>query len=246
MFNRGFDFLEKRPDDSLYLTASKITFYIPQDNFVHELSREVGNTVITIASIYVDVFAMDDSDPELFRLNIPVDIQITYQDKTTVVLDFDGEGKKTYIAYTNYRNQMIFESDIHVKSLESAKGFIDVINSGKLNNDIKYGAELLKLYKDNDLLNGINFSVPSTLIEAMLGEMCRDSSDYHIPFRITAGSTGKEQGYSFAKIKSLAQITSVFAALSFENMNLSIINSVNLTRSGRKQTTQPIEKIIHY
>lgn len=105
---------------------------------------------------------------------------------------------------------------------------------------------MLKLYKDNDAFNSISFQVPSTLIEAMLGEMCRDKDELTKPFRVIAGETGKLLGYQFVKIKSLAQITSVFAALSFEDMNMSIINSVNLTRSGRKQTNQPIEKIIHY
>lgn len=245
MFLNGTDFLKDAADGSVILNAAKIAFYVPASNFVAELSTEIGNTVKTIATLFVDVWPTETSEPELFRIDIPVQISVMFSEKNQVTEDFDGTGTVKYNVYYAIRNEVVFPSKIHVQSIESAKLFINALNGAKLSTDIEYNS-ILDAYKENARLNGVKFGVPSILIEAMISEMTRDKDDITIPFRIKAGSTGQQKGYQFAKIKNLAQVTSVFAALSFENMNMSIISSVNLTRSGRKQVVQPIEKVIHY
>jgi hypothetical protein len=47
-------------------------------------------------------------------------------------------------------------------------------------------------------------------------------------------------------IKKIAEVSSVFNAISFENLNQAIQTSVKSTRSGRKQRISPVEKTIFY
>ena len=97
-------------------------------------------------------------------------------------------------------------------------------------------------------MHGIKFKVQSVLIEAMASEMIRYKKNEAIPFRMVMHlkNVDMKNDYFIMPIKDIARTTSVFNALSFEDIKKSMQASVLMTRSGQAQRQSPVETVLKY
>ena len=122
--------------------------------------------------------------------------------------------------------------------------FLTMATGGKIPDTVPYSQRVQLLF-DNLDLNGTNLKLPFTLIEIMISELARDSKDLAVPFRIQAAA-GKEFGYEQISVKELAMNNSTFSALTFEDLNHAIINSVNKTITNSPERDTPVETVVKY
>jgi len=79
--------------------------------------------------------------------------------------------------------------------------------------------------------------------------LCRDKKDLTQPFRKEIGKDKAgitQYDYENINLKRLPPLSSTFTAITFEDMNQSLISSIKKNRNGEKEVDSPIEKTIKY
>jgi hypothetical protein len=83
----------------------------------------------------------------------------------------------------------------------------------------------------------------------IIAELCRYKSNIEVPFRMMIGKDNAkvtEYDYNNINLKKLPSINSTFNAMTFEDINQSIISSIKKTRNKETENPSPVEKIIKY
>lgn len=238
------DIFNKMKDGSLQAQAAEILFFIPVQYFNSKTAVWLGEKVSTLGVIYIQAKMTDTSKPRLFQLTQPIPITIPFTERYKTKVALGKSEVQEYEVVKVKKGDIAISSTQHIQEVEAAKTFIDFFNQGKLPTDVPYD-ELPDLFRNAIQLNNMKLGVPAVLVDAMIGEMARDARDDTIPFRMTAGKNGGTTKYELMSIKNLAETSSVFAALSFENINKAVRTSVRKTRNGAVQQVSPVEKVLH-
>jgi hypothetical protein len=237
------DFL-KEVGDSMVVDATQIIIYIEKSFFDDGLAIELGEKIETTGLFYIGVKYTPTGTEKMFRFTAPVSLAINFKDRFSVTTGFEGADPVPYECARLLKGDIFVHNLNHVQDIDNAITFLKVFNLARIPRSMPYNS-LVELYKGAASFNGINFRVPSLLIEVIISELCRKATDNTQPFRLDAGK-GKTDGYKMIPIKKIAEVSSVFNAISFENLNQAIQSSVSSTRSGKKQRVSPIEKTIFY
>jgi hypothetical protein len=89
--------------------------------------------------------------------------------------------------------------------------------------------------------------VQSALIEGMIGELCRYSEDDTKPFRLALKDKNVTRDqFIMVNIKDVARLSSVFSAISFEDIKKSLESSVLMTRNNSEQAISPVETVLKF
>lgn len=237
-------FIRKEKNGSVTIICDEAIVYIPENYFDTKAATWTGEGCSTLGILVIE-FVVGEGKPKAFSLDIPLNVNIpSFRDKTKISKDF-GNGKLDYVGLHLAKNDKLTNSSRHIQTLDSIIDFLNLFNNGKLPTSINY-SELPQILKDSIQMNGMSTGVSSNMIEVMTAELSRLEKDETYPFRIQAGRTGAEKGYSFIGVKQLAEKTSVFSAVSFENINKAIRTSVERTRDKTEQYESPIEEIMYY
>jgi hypothetical protein len=115
----------------------------------------------------------------------------------------------------------------------------------KVDNNIPYPL-LSKIFTKNSTDNGVDLGVPIQIIDLIIYKVCRDKKDVSRPFGQIIGKNPKVSpiAYQFANMRDICGADSVFAALTFEDMNTMLDSSLNMTMNGDSQNLSPTEQII--
>lgn len=236
-------YLEETKEGRIIVKAAIMNIYIPVDYFDSGLSTFLGGVVNTIGSFYVGFKATDTSEEKLMKLDLPTIITINYSDQVKLSKKIEDE-EDDYYVLTLFKDEEFVSSTNKLVSLEDAQKYLDYLNQGKLPSNIPYN-EIVDMLKANMELNQISLPIPSGLLELMVGEMCRYKKDLAVPYRRVAGRTGNLKDYKMLNIKQLPKLNSVFAGLSFENINEAIISGLDITKNNRPQNISNVERIIY-
>jgi hypothetical protein len=237
------DFL-KEVNGSIICNTSEINVYIDKDYFENGLSVEMGDGIKTIGLFYIGVKSSPTSNEQIHRINIPAFVKINFPNRFESSNVFEGKDLAHYECAKLSQGDVFIYTTNHVQSIDSCIAFLKAFNLAKIPSAIPYD-DLVKMYKGAGEYNGINFGVPSLIVEIIISELCRNSTNINEPYRLVAG-TGKQGSYKMIPIKKIAEVSSVFNAIAFENMNQAIQSSVKITRSGKTQKVSPVEKTIFY
>lgn len=248
-------------DDNILVNVPYAEAYISSDLF-REIDKESeitatiayknGEAITAVGVFNMRFFADEDAPREsapLRTFNYPVPIT-TYPDEIleNVTLNLSGtndpEAAQKYTVLCYHRGNIMMARRIE-QSSDSCEKFLSMVMKGKIPNSIPYD-HLLKTWESNYEMNGLSPGVPSVIMQCILATQCRSKKDPAIPFRQEMG-TGKasQTGYVFANMRTVASHTSVFNALTFEDMSAMLTTSINMTRSGTKQARSPVEKVLH-
>jgi hypothetical protein len=230
-------------ENSIIVKAHTMRLYIPEEFFIDGIAEVFSNEIDTFTAIIVSFKNKEDSDEEFFFFDYGVSLRFNFKEETIIVNPFKELDYAKFHVFELYEGNKLINSLTKVQSLKDAQAFIDLLNGGKLPIDVPYSIIPEKI-KTNFNLNGMKLPVSSFIIEMLVSEVNRNPKDLHQPFRIIAGRTGADSGYFPLRLKSLPRVSSVFAALSFEDMNASIKASVVMTRNNTKQKQHPLESVI--
>lgn len=237
----------KVKDGYLYLEAGYLELYLPQYYLDHNIAKIIGSNINTLGFMNYKYYTKEGTKPtKIGVLNVPANVNLTPNDiifnvKDTIYPDGNiGE----YITLKFYTGDKIMRNNT-TKSLDNVVYFTNLLLAGKIDNNIPYDI-ITKGWVTNMTMNGVNFNVPSTILELIVSEMCRDKTNNERPFRKVVGKNPDTDmvAYYPSNIRTICSLNSVFAALTFEDMNSMLDASLNITAKGKKQNISPVEKII--
>lgn len=233
-----------KKDEFLVLTAPYMEVYIPTEFFDTGLAVNSGSFISTLGLLNARVFADGDSPGFLEILNLPTKITLYPNDMETKKLKLSPVlPEESYLVCKFYKNMPFMRKEL-VKSSDNAELFLNLLIRGKLPRNIPY-EKILTIWRKNLDLNGINFKVPSSILELIIREVYRDPK--------TGEPYGKERGkkpihewgrYTTANMRNICAKNSTFAAITFEDFDAMVTTSLNRKKQGKNQNISPIEKII--
>ena len=220
------DYLIKK--DLSLVAVENCKILLEKEDFKNGLAAEVDDTIETFG-----VFVITSEDgKDKFVANFPVVLTLNSYERETA-----GE----YIVLSYKKNDIIIDRMGFFKGPKPAIRFLDLLTTGKF--DTLDGEGLVKLFMDNLNLNGIGSGVQSEIIEAMVSEMVRWKKDPSVSYRMKYGKVPSDD-YQLMNIKEVARTTSVFSAISFEDVKKAVQAAVLITRTKQKQSYSPIEDVI--
>jgi len=223
-------YLQKK-DNSL-IVLKPIKLYIPKLNFESNLASIEDSNIIAFG-----IFSFESMDgKDKFDCRFPLRIKLNF-------FKMESEGDN-YIFYYE-KDDVIIEQMVFVDNVKEANAFMNLLNGAKIS--VSSPQELIDAFYGNMNLNKVRIKVPSELIEAMISEMVRWDKDIAIPFSTKVGTPGvKDSDFVLINIKDIPRVTSVFSAISFEDVKKALQASVFMTRTNQLQSIGPIETVLHY
>lgn len=239
----------KEDKDSLLVDVNYLEVYIPKDYFDdNKIAAIIGNTLSTFGIFYIGVFNSENDSFEsgkIYNINIPSTVVLTFTDSYYIKRKLKNNiDEKDYLVLTYKKNDMFIENLNVIKDGDNVDKFVKMLFGGKVPEDVPY-SKVLELFKEISSLNGMSFG-SSVISEFVLSELYRSKSDISKPLRLTPGGNYGENDYKAVNIKTIPSLNSTFTAISFEDINQSIISSIKKTRENEDEIESPIEKVIKY
>lgn len=235
----------------LYLSDGKLEIFTPQ-KYLGSINTIQGDKVIAMGLVPYKYYAKstDKKPTKVGVLNnptattfFPVDIE---QNVTDRIWDgvYDYSNENVYMKLTFTGGSRLMEQFV-VKNLDNVVDFADLLLSAKLDNNIPY-QYLSRAWIKNMDMNDVSLSIPATVVNMVIYELCRSVKNKDIRFASVIGKDPKVSpvAYTFANIRQICASNSVYTALAFEDMNAMLDSSLNMTIQGKEQKTSPVEQII--
>lgn len=225
--------------------------YIPKTNFEKGMSSFVGEYLETLGIFNFIVYTEGKESKEkgeLHALKLAFKIKIGYSSffstKAKLSDDLDED---SYMVFTLNRGDIFVLNTAQEKSSTNTKDVVSLIHGGNLPKSTPYG-DVLSSYVDAMNLNGVNLNSQMCIFEFIIAELCRYKNDLNIPFRMIIGKdpTTSEFDYTSINLKRLPSLNSTFGALTFEDINQSIISSLKKNKNGEEEKESPVEKVMKY
>jgi len=235
-------------DGKMIVGAKIMNYYIPSHYFDDDLAIIKADRVNSMGNFVVEFKDKEDSKGERFLFNLGLVNDFLFS-AVTKLKDYaiNSEVTGDFHKFTLTQGEVFIESSEWVQSLSAAKSMLAFFNQGKIPADIPYD-ELVDMFKQNFAINGVKMPVPSSIVEAVMSELIRDSKNTSRAFRYVTGNsaTKVQHGYHPMRLKEIPKHTSVFAALTFEDVKASLKSSILLSRSDRSQIPSPLESVIKH
>lgn len=176
-----------------------------------------------------------DSDT-YYQLNLPVVVKVNA---------FSAEETREGIYLRFEKGDVIIESATYFKRADAVNKFLNYLVGNKL--DVESPEDLVKLFRQNASMNDTKLSSQPVVVEAIISELVRWSRDETVPLRIALRDKKvKKTDFKMVSIKEIPRVTSVFNAVSFEDINKSLQSAVVMSRTDKDQLISPVERILHY
>lgn len=174
----------------------------------------------------------------------PVDIEQNVTDRIWTGV-YSESNENEYMKLTFESGGKLYDQ-FGVKGLDNVVLFTDLLLGGKIDNNIPYTI-LATAWIKNMTMNNVSLSVPAPVINMIISELCRSQKDPNKKFAYVIGKDPKVSpvSYKFANIREICASNSVYAALSFEDMNSMLDSSLNMTAQGKPQNISPVEQIMY-
>jgi hypothetical protein len=242
----------KKIDNTVFFDGEYMEIYIPKEYFAKGIAEYHGDKISTLGIFNFVIYTQPKDTKnkgELHLLKLPMEIKFefnSFHDITTKLqADLDED---EYRVFELNKGSIFIDNVVKEQSAENSKKFIYLLHGGKLPKALKY-QDIIDLYHESIGLNRVSLNNPSVIFEMIIAELCRYKSNIEVPFRMMIGKDNAkvtEYDYNNINLKKLPSINSTFNAMTFEDINQSIISSIKKTRNKETENPSPVEKIIKY
>lgn len=237
-----FEKKEKR----IHLKNKYCEFYLPKELVTEgKLVEILGNTVKTFGLFTVGIF--DDNEKLLgYRvMKLPCYIVLNMYDseyKTIHIGDRDIE----VLVLKYHQGDDIMSSEI-VKSILNVEAFTKLMIGGHLPQPLAY-SEISNLWAYCFDMNGMSFKTASFVLELMTSVLCRDPKAPQYKYAKAYAEGASEYNYVPMSIRECCKYTSVFSAITFEDMTTMITSGINSSIEHPRENMEEsiLEKTIKY
>lgn len=247
----------KTIEEKVIFDGEYMEIYIPRSNFSSDpnkpgISSYEGEYLKTLGTFNFLVYPEGKESQEkaiLKSLNLPMKIKIGYTDsfKITTKLESDYE-PVNYTVFCLEKGDIFCLNLFQEKSSQNTKETLFLIHGGKLPKAGSYD-NILDVYLNSTLLNDVNLDSPLVIFEFIVAELNRWKEDATVPFRQAITDPSKnvsEYDYAGINLKKLPSLNSTYSALTFEDINQSVISSVKKTKNNEPEKESPMEDILKY
>ena len=246
----GDDILVNVPYAEAYIPADLFK-EVDKDSKIASAVAYMNGDAVTTIGVFNMRFYQDENDARdsvpVRTFNYPNPIT-TYPDEIheNVSHDLDKSGNPQKYTVLCYRRGNIMMAKEHAKDSENCERFLKMMMKGKIPSTIPYD-HILEMWEKNFAINSISPGVPSAIMQAIIATQARSKEDPVVPFRKVIGKNPNTSptDYTFANMRAVASYSSVFNALSFEDVGYMLTTSINMTRDGVKQARAPVERALH-
>ena len=239
-------------DDTIYLDEGKLEIYTPQ-NYIGSIASIEGDILNTFGSAPYKFYKnpTDKKPTKVGILKLPSMLKFypTYidQNKMDTIWDgiYDDLNENEYCVMSFEKGSKVMQQ-YSIQNLNNTVKFLDLILARKIDNNIPYPL-LSTIFMKNFTDNGVDLGVSVSIVDLIIYKVCRDKHNLSKPFGQIYGKDPKKVSpiaYQFANIRDICGSDSVFAALTFEDMNAMLDSSLNMTIKGSTQNDSPLEQII--
>ena len=232
-------------DGYIIFTGTMIEMYIPESYKESNLMEEMGDRTKVFGLFNCRMFDKNDKGGKIETFNIPsmISLEAPVSEKKSLSLA-KGSEEESYNIIRFYNGDPITRAEFQQDS-SNVELFIKILTGGKIPKTIPYN-QIIQIWQENLRMNHVHLNVASIILELIIAEVYRDKSNPQNKFAKKIGKVtdGDEYDYKTANIREITSLNSVFAALTFEDMDQMITSSLNMTKYNKKQTTSPVEKII--
>ena len=238
-------------DNVCYLSDGRLEIFTPQ-KYLGSSSHIDGDKVLALGLVPYKFYAKI-TDKKPIKVGIfnnpsittfyPVDIEQNVTDGIwTGIYDYTNENEYMKLVFEG--GGKLFDQ-FGVKHLDNVVLSTDLLLAGKLDNNIPY-SYLATSWIKNMVMNNVSLSVPATVINMIIYELCRSVHNKDVRFASVIGKDPKTSpvAYRFANIREICASNSVFSALAFEDMNSMLDASLNMTLMEKEQKISPLEQLI--
>lgn len=207
-----------------------------------------GEGIRTTGLFNIRFYNSDEEDRNSTKLrtfNYPNVITMYPSDKETLRLQLESDMEEdTYLVLKFYKNDVIMNSKVQQKS-QNCEAFMNLLIKGKLPKGLNY-TDLYFAWKKNFQINAVNPGVPAITLQTIISENCRSKDDPMKQFRKVVGENGVSlSDYKVHNMVNICSNSSVMNALTFERFKDMIGHSINMSKSGVKQNTSPLEEVLY-
>jgi hypothetical protein len=234
--------------DRVVFAVRSLEAWIPADFFSSDVSlAEAVEERVEVMGIFPwKVVASEGAKPTLMEMGLASRLTLFSSRPREEVARVGGRPEAEYQVMTYMEGEDVVASRRIIQSAVAFADFVKMVHSGRLPEGIEY-PNLLQVYRGAVKIHGSNVGVPSLIIEAILSELCRGSSDKALPFRFSAGKgEGHDLGYRMVNVVEAAKLSGTFGAMTFQDFDNSAMSSLTRTLDGRPEASAPIERTIRY
>lgn len=238
----------KEKDNKAIFTGNQLECYIPQSFFDKGMTSIDGEYVSTLGVFNLRATTNDKQDitkSKLLTFGVPTMVTMKPTSIEKRELNLLGTHSESYTVLTFFNGDELLTSLDVVATVDNTELFMmKLLTEGKLPSTIKY-TDVFLLYLKNLELNGMNLESPGSILSIIASETYRYKGDNTLPLRKVLGK-GKcgELDYVTANMRSICSLSSTFSALTFEDIDAMIIQSVNRKRYNYNNAETPLESII--
>jgi Fe-S cluster assembly iron-binding protein IscA len=224
----SFDFI--RQDGVRVIATKPVSAVVSKQLFEDGLAENVETTIQTLGFFHFEV------GDKRYQVNLPVEVTLNAFNVETR----DGD---TVINYAE--GDVIIESTTYFKRIEAVNKFLNFLIGSKI--DVDNPEDLVVLFQKNAQMNDTRLSSQPVVVEALVSELIRWNKDETTPLRVALAKSGVQKGdFKLISIKEISRVSSVFNAISFEDINRSLQSAVLMTRRDKPQSQSPVEKVLNY
>ena len=229
-----FDFIEQK--DNKVIAKKKVTLVVPKQMFEDRLAETLDTNIQTLGFF---VFEVEETPEKVkrYQVNLPVLVSIN---AFTAITRQGGDVAVSYDV-----GDVIIESTTYFKRVDAVNKFLNYLIAAKI--EVSDPEELIDLFQKNAAMNDTRLSSQPAVVEALVSELVRWKQDETVPLRLALKGKGVDRKeFKLISIKEISRVTSVFNAISFEDINRSLQSAVLMSRQDKQQSESPVEKVLHY
>lgn len=230
------------------LDSGRLELFV-YNKYLGNLTEIEGDIVNSIGLMpYRFYTKWDDEKPsKVGTITIPstVAFRPTELEMDQTVTIYPESDPKDYMIMTFFEKEKCW-SNMLIQSMSAGMSFTKAMFAAKLDTNIPYNM-LTPYWQLIGIKNNFDVGISGPAMGTVVRHLCRYKKDRSVFYSQILEKNPKigQVSYQLLNSRELCAENGVFASISFEDMNASIDNSINITRQKRKQPTNPLEDIIY-
>lgn len=243
----------KESGGKIYVDCFGMEVYLPSD-YMGKAYR--GNSYYSLIGNKVRFFGVGNirffsSQKEMdsptsvksYTLGYPMMITSEPSDIDTRDVQFVKNGViRKCIVLTFYKNDIFVDNTNTISNTDNVMIYMTRIESGKLDH-IK-PEEAIVIFRDMQAYNGLSLRIPEEAEEIFVAERYRDPNNHSRKIRFADQSKVDYDREVSLNLRQEAMKTSTYQAITHEDINTSLITSINRYESGEIDEPLPMERIV--
>jgi hypothetical protein len=241
----AYDVFSKK-DNKIYCKAKTLEFYFRKEVIEKgKIVRVVGDTIECMGIFTVGIFdEAGNTRLGLKTFNVPSQISINFYDSEDTTITVNGE--KINVLLLRYHEGDLIMSSLVPQSVINIEQFTFLLIQGALPKPLSY-LEIANLWIRCFIMNKVNYKTANAVLELIIAVLCRNPSTPQEKFAPAFANGAGVFDYLAMSLRNVCKYSSVFAAITFENMSNMITTGINQTKENPEENEpSELEKIVKF